>query len=475
MTLWTKKELITSLGPELLSHNLSDELFIDETVIDSRKADKNKLFIALEGKKHDAHDFLQQIFENDCEVAVIHKKQAFEEFKNTQHNLILVKDSFKALHRLAEFSRNRSKAQIIAITGSVGKTTTKEMLNRAFSTQGKTFATFGNLNNHIGLPLCLCNFPQDCDYGIFEMGMSNLNEIKLLSHLVKPHLALITNVGPAHIENFKNEQEIALAKSEIFIGLTKGGIALINHDDKFFEFKKEQALSYGAFKENILSFGKEAASDYQLINIDIKSCNLSEVKVKTKNKASFSYKISSSHNAIISNSLITVACLDILGNDLKTGISTFQNLENPKGRGNISEIEIDGKKIIIIDDTYNANAVSMKSGLEYAAFLKKSLNKNRVIAALGDMLELGDKSFELHEEVMHNITEFKIDLALLVGEEMSLAAKIINKNICKNFPNSQTASLEIKDLLQDGDILYVKGSRGMKMENIIEKIISKSC
>ena len=486
MTLWTKQELISALGDEFITHNLPDKLSweasIDETIIDSRKAAKNKLFIALKGENHDAHNFLDQVFENDCEIAIIHREEDFEKFKTPlsenkipknkmpKNKMILVKNTFVALYKLAEFSRNRSSAKIIGITGSVGKTGTKEMLNAAFSTQGKTFATVGNLNNHIGLPLSLCNFSKDCEYGIFEMGMNHLGEIAPLSNLAKPHLAIITNVGPVHIENFKNEEEIAIAKSEIFSGLTKEGIVLINQDNKHFEFIKDKALNFKIYKNKIFSFGENKSSNYQLLNIAIKSSELSEVKVKTKNDIEISYEISTSHKATIFNSIIVLACLDLLGHNVKKGILTFKDLENSKGRGKIFQAKFDNKRVTIIDDSYNASVLSMHAGLEHAISLKNALNKNRVVAALGDMLELGNKSSELHEEVVGYIQKLKIDFAILVGEKMTLAAKKLDKNICTVFPDSQTASLGIASLLKDGDILYIKGSRGTKMEKIIEKI-----
>jgi UDP-N-acetylmuramoyl-tripeptide--D-alanyl-D-alanine ligase len=469
MNLWTKKELITALGSELLNHNLTDTVLIDEIIIDSRKSSKNKLFIALKGENHDAHDFLEQVFANGCEIAIIHQEADFSKF-SLHNKVILVKDTFSSLYKLADFSRNRSAAKIIGITGSVGKTGTKEMLNLAFATQGKTYATIGNLNNHIGLPLSLANFPKDCAYGIFEMGMNHLGEIEPLSKLAKPHLVIITNVGPVHIENFKNEEEIALAKSEIFAGLVERKIILINHDSKYFEFLKDKAHSLKIPENSILSFGENDSSNYQLLNIDIKDSELSEVKAKTKDNIHISYEISTSHKATIFNSIITLACLDLLGNDVTKGISTFRNLKSTKGRGKITEIKSNGKTVTIIDDSYNASVLSMKAGLEHASSLKKALNKNRVVAALGDMLELGKKSSDLHAEVINYLQDFKIDFAILVGDQMTLSANKLNKNIYKTFPNSETASDAIENLLQDGDILYVKGSHGIKMEKIIDKL-----
>lgn len=465
MTLWQKTELLQALSADIVKHNLNDEINIDEVVIDSRKAIKKSLFFALKGPNHDAHSFLNQVFANGCNLAIIHNEDNFKKFSSS-HNLILVKDSFESLYSLAKFSRNRSQAKIIAITGSVGKTTTKEILKTAFSSQGKTFTTPGNLNNHIGLPLSLNNFAKDCDYGIFEMGMNHLNEIKPLSLLTRPHLAIVTNVEPVHIENFKDEQEIALAKSEIFAGLLENGSAIINADNKHSQFLSDQAQGY-----NINYFGSSDKSDYQLLDITHK--NLEEVVITAKAKdKNISYSISNQHEAYITSSLIALTCLDLLNCDLKTGLKAIKNIEIGKGRGQIQSITIDNKEIIIIDDSYNASLASMKSGLEYAVKLKNSLNKKRVIAALGDMLELGQQSQRLHQEVLNLTKTLKIDKIVLVGDEMKLASSNMDKNIYKSFCDTQNACLVIPDILNDQDILYIKGSRGMQMERIIESIKS---
>lgn len=467
MTLWNKKELLEALFSQILEHNLADDLAVEEVLIDSRKATKNGLFVAIRGEKNDGHNFLEQSFSNGSIVALIDDKtklpQQFPHGKN--HQFLLVKNSFDALYDLARFSRKRSAAKIIAITGSVGKTSTKEMLRDAFSTYGKTFATVGNLNNHFGVPLSLCNFSADCAYGIFEMGMNHLHEIEPLSRLVKPHVAIITNVGPAHIENFKNEQEIALAKSEIFCGVVDGGKVLINRDSKHFEFLRDQAG-----QRFLASFGESENSDYQIISEKILDVNRAEIDAKLKNSRNISYQISSSNKAAIFNSVIVVATLDACGCSLESGLATLKNLKTPAGRGKILEVKFAEKKITIIDDSYNASLLSVQSGIEHAANLKKVLHKKRLVIALGDMLELGKNSIELHEEVMKFLMKFDVDLAILVGEEMSKAAQKILTTPHKNFSDSSAASLEIAGLIDDGDILYVKGSRGIKMEKLIEKL-----
>jgi UDP-N-acetylmuramoyl-tripeptide--D-alanyl-D-alanine ligase len=469
MTIWTKSELITALSDQLLQHNLGSDLVIDAVVIDSRKTPKSGLFIALKGENNDGHNFLKQAFANGCRVALIDDLKAIDE---STKEFILVKNTFVALYKLAEFSRQRSKAKIIAITGSVGKTSVKEILKLTFSTQGKTFATQGNLNNHIGLPLSLCNFSADCEYGIFEMGMNHLNEIEPLSKLTKPHLAIITNVGPVHIENFKNEEEIALAKSEIFCGLTEDGIALINSDNHHFSFLKKRAESFKIKPEDIISFAQKNSADYQILQFAVKDAQTSEVKAKLKNNQEISYQIASSNLITIFNSIIAIAAIDLLEGDLTKVLPAFKKLETPTGRGKIIEAEIATKKIIIIDDSYNASVLSMRAGLEHAANLKKILGKKRLVVALGDMLELGEKSIELHEKVIEYLQEYCVDFAVLVGSQMTKAAKNLPTKFYQNFPDSSSASLEIQGFLNDDDILYVKGSRGMKMEKIIENLIN---
>lgn len=465
MTIWTKSELLEALSGELLAHQLPDNLTINEVVIDSRKTLQNGLFIAIKGEKNDGHNFLQQAFENGCKTLLVQDAAALSSLKDPQ--FLQVKNTFTALYKLAEFSRKRSKAKIIAITGSVGKTSTKEMLKLVFDSQGKTFATPGNLNNHFGLPLSLCNFSADCAYGIFEMGMNHLGEIEPLSKIARPHLALITTVGPVHIEFFKNEQEIALAKSEIFAGLVDGGFALLNCDNHHFSYLQERCQASGI---KPLSFGKKDGSNYQILHSSINDSSSALVEAKLKNGTKFYYEISSSNPTTIFNSIIAVACLELLGSDFIKGITELKNLKTFNGRGNFKEIISAGKKISIIDDTYNASLLSMKAGINHAIDLKKNLGKQRVIIALGDMLELGHKSAEIHEETLKYLAAQDFDLCILVGEEMKKAAAILPKNSYKTFATSEAAALEISSLLQDQDLIYLKGSRGIKMEKIIEKI-----
>lgn len=475
MTLWNYdslqqalKDILQDIGTIAKDKSLS----VDQVVIDSRKPCQNSLFIALKGENTDGHNFLNQAQESGAKIAIV--SHIPENFNNPNLQLILVKDTLEALRKLALFSRQRTKAKIIAITGSVGKTGTKEMLRCVFSSQGQTYANTGNFNNHIGLPLSLANMPLNCEYGIFEMGMNHLGEIEPLSKLAKPHLAIITNVGPVHIEFFKDEQEIALAKSEIFSGLVANGFALINRDNPHFEFLANRAKINNISEDNLLNFGTSHRANYQIINQEIKGLNNSQVSVKLKNNQSISYQVSCTNQAVVVNSVIAVVALDLFAKNFSNGIEAIKNYSSSDGRGKISEVKIAEKNIIVIDDTYNASVLSMKAGIEHASNLKKILNKKRVICAIGDMLELGEKSLELHHKVIAYLKEFNIDFAILVGSQMTNASSEVKIENFTTFANSNEASYAVADLLHDGDILYLKGSRGTKMEKIIEKLTNKN-
>ena len=475
MTLWTTKEIAEALGDELKnSINNSENLSIENVFIDSRKKVYAGLFIALKGENTDGHKYLAQAFESGSNFAIV--EQIPDEIKNSDFvsRLILVKNTYKALDKLAEFSRKRAKAKIIALTGSVGKTGTKEILKLAFSTQGKTFANSGNLNNHIGLPLSLSNLEADCEYAIFEMGMNHLNEITHLTKIARPHIAIITNVGPVHIEFFKNEQEIALAKSDIFAGLEENGVAILNADNIHFEFLKKQVESYKIKGLNLISFGHKNHSDYQINEITIADSSLAKIEATIKDSKKISYAIGCTNQAVSFNSVIAVACLDLIGKDLNSGLAILKNFSSSEGRGKVSDIIVNGKKITIIDDTYNASILSMKAGLQNCEKLKNILHKKRMICALGDMLELGEKSLEIHCEILDFVKEKNFDQIILVGKQMNQANQDKKLKNSTNYPDSTSASAEFVEFLNDGDIVYLKGSRGTKMEKIIEKLTLKT-
>jgi len=488
--LWQISEIKSALKDQIINIGKVD-IEINQVVIDSRATTNNGLFVAFKGENNDGHNFLKQAFENGCVLAIVDKVLA--EFINDER-LILVKNSLLALEKLAIFSRTRSKAKIIAVTGSVGKTGVKEMLKTVFETQGKTFATSGNLNNNFGLPLSLANMKSDTEFGIFEMGMNHPGEIEVLSQIAQPHIAIITTVAAAHIGNFKSEEEIvskaivsraivsesmaleriALAKSEIFSGLVEGGFALINADNQHFELIKNQVITKKIPINNIISFGSKEVSDIRLLAVEKAEDFHSQVTVfSSKSKQQISYLINTINQATIFNSLIVVACLQMIGKDLDVGFKSFKNLETPKGRGNLIKVEKSGIKFTIIDDSYNANGASMQAGLKFLVDLKNYQSPSRAIAFIGDMLELGEFSDGEHKAIANYISAYNIDQVLLVGEAMhGLIAEIKPEKLISHFQNSSLAAEKLNFQPQNGDIIFVKGSRTIRMEKIIEKLLS---
>ncbi|MFT6331855.1 MAG: UDP-N-acetylmuramoyl-tripeptide--D-alanyl-D-alanine ligase [Lentimonas sp.] len=468
--LWKISEIKLALKEQIISIN-DENITINQVIIDSRIKTQNGLFIAFKGENNDGHKYLKSAFENGCIRAVVDRiPEGFE----GDERLILVKNSIVSLDGLAIFSRNRSKAKIIALTGSVGKTSVKEMLKKVFQTQGKTWATIGNFNNEFGLPLSLCNMQEDVAFGILEMGMNHLGEIEKLSKITRPHIAIVTNVCAAHIGNFKNEEEIALAKSEIFIGLEKNGFAIINADNKHFDSIKNQAALQKISNENIVSFGAGEVGDIRLLEVnETENCQL-EINVKAKSGQKLNYLLNSINQATVFNSLIAVSCLELIGNNFELGLEALNDLETPKGRGNLISAQKNGLKFTVIDDTYNANSASMLAGLRFLSDLKKHKNGNsRSIAFVGDMLELGEFSKEEHSKIANEITEKNIDLVLLVGNEMQdLTTQIDSKKIIGHFLSSKEAVEKVNFTPQDGDIIFIKGSRGVQMEKLRDAIIN---
>ncbi|MCE2687168.1 MAG: UDP-N-acetylmuramoyl-tripeptide--D-alanyl-D-alanine ligase [Rickettsiales bacterium] len=482
MSLWNKKELLESLKSQIIKYNFASIEEIDnisKVTIDSRKSDKNSLFIALKGENQDGNSFLPQIVHNGCTIAIISDEAIYKNYQNNEIKLILVKDGFASLNLLAQYSRNRSQALIIAITGSVGKTTSKEMLKLALSQYKKTFANEGNLNNHIGMPLSLVNLDISYEVAIFEMGMNHSGEISALSEIAKPHIAIITNIGTAHLEFFKSQQEIALAKAEIFNHLTnfKGQIPqiILNGDSEFYKFLKEIAIKKHAQNVKISSYGISNNNDYNIITIDDEKFN--EVKiVATTNKnnlnQSCEYQLNTNNQAIIYNSLIALAVIDNIGLEPKIGLVKLLEFKLTAGRGLLSEILVDNKNITIIDDSYNSSLTSIDAGLKNASKIKKSLHKKRLVAIIGDMLELGEKSTELHLQAMGLISQHSVDLAILVGKETNNASQYLKNIKYFNFHNSIDASQSILQYIENDDIIYIKGSRGIKLELIVNKLKS---
>ena len=451
--LWTKHELIKASKGEDLTTKFLNNKKITGISIDSRSIEKNDLYIAIKGKNYDGHDFLKQAIQKGASGVIVSCKDSA-----IKYNGLLVKNTFAALINFAEFSRNRFKGEIICITGSNGKTTTKDMAKIIFSEFGKTFATPGNNNNIIGLSLSLMKLPYNFHYGILELGMSKKNELVKLSLIAKPDLIIISNVSNNHIENFKSEKEIALAKSEIFHGLKKNGKIILNYDNKWFSFLKKIALNY---TDQIIPFGvkKSIFSIFQkegsfLIKSENFKTNLNHLP---------------HHLALNLISILTV--VKFLKLDLNRIKEKIKHLSPTDGRGNQFKLKINANKTItVINDAYNSSPHSLETSL---ANLYKN-NSNKYVLIIGDMLELGPNSYTYHKKIVPFLKKLSPKTLLTIGKISKILTDNLKNNfLCKHFKNIKLLEVNFDKLVHNNDTVFVKGSNGTGLYKFCKNLEKK--
>ena len=443
----------TLIRPELIKSNS-----INGVSIDSRKIEKNQIYIPIIGEKYDGHDFIEIVFEKGISVVITEKEDKIPQ----SFGGILVKDTKKSLIDLAKYYRSLFDIPVIAITGSVGKTSCKEMIASILSAKYKVHKTKGNYNNDIGLPLTILDMPCDTEVAIFEMGMNHFGEIDLLSSIALPNIAVITNIGVSHIEFLGSRDGILKAKSEIINHLDKDGILLLNGDDeylrKLFYLVNQEIITYGFNKDNIAN-----VIEYEELGFDGLKASL-----KT-NKDLYDLKVNILGKHMLYHVLTGIVIgekLNMTKNEIIQGINTYRT---EKMRLNMVKLEND---ILIINDTYNASVDSMKSSLD----LLKSFNTSgRKVAILGDMFELGFYAKEAHEQVGEYAANSKIELLICVGKSSKwMYKKAIQTNsddiTVVYFENKEELIVELPNLLMIKDTILLKASRGMKLEDAIDKI-----
>ena len=364
--LFDKKNNYSKYNGQILKSILKTKknLLFDQISINSRTIKKNNLFIALKGRRKDGHNFLNQAIKNKANYCIISRPTG------KKPKFIRVKNTMKFLNHFAEKKRNLSSAKFIAVTGSSGKTTVKTMLGNLLMQYSKTYFSPKSYNNHYGVPLSISNIDPDDDFGVFEIGMSKFNEINKLSKLVKPHIGIITNVSEAHLENFKNIKGIAKAKSEIIYNIQKNGTIILNRDDKFFNYFSKIAKRN---KIKILSFGYSKKSDIRFINLIKKQGSLLlNVMI---NKKRITLKINNPNKNNIMNILSCIAVVNELNLDLGNLKNFFKKQTLLKGRGKINKVSKFNKKFYLIDESYNANPLSVKSAIENFSDIQKKGKK----------------------------------------------------------------------------------------------------
>lgn len=458
--LWTIEELIAATGGILRG---TPTMALTGVSIDSRSAARGDIFAAIKGDRVDGHDYAESALKAGAGLAIVSRPS---EAMAAAGPLLIVEDVLKALEKMGLAARARSRAQIIAVTGSVGKTSTKEMLRLALSASGYTHASVASFNNHWGVPLTLARMPADTAYGVFEIGMNHPGEITPLVRMVRPHIAVITTVMAVHLGYFSSVAEIADAKAEIFLGLEPGGHAVLNRDNEFFDRLSAAARKAGV--ANIVSFGRDASSDVHLERLVLHAdCSCITASIQDEPVI---YKLGMPGEHMVLNSLAALAAVKLAGADLARASLALAAAQPAKGRGVQTVLRMPGGSILLIDESYNANPVSVRAAL---ALLKRAEpGKNgRRIAVLGDMLELGEQAAELHADLADAVDDAKVDVLYATGP---LMAHLWNKTP----PNRRGAYADKSDGLaasllgglKAGDVVMVKGSLGSRMGPLVDAI-----
>lgn len=435
--------------------------------MDSRDVRSGDLFVALKGEAMDGHRFIDKAFANGATAAIVDRPV------NYPH--ILVRDTTQALHDLAEAARLRGKARRIGVTGSVGKTGVKEAIFAALdrTSRGQAHRSVRSYNNHVGVPLSLARMSARSLYGIFEMGMSHAGEIADLTQHIRPHIAVITTIAPAHIKNLGSEEAIADAKAEIFQGLEPGGTAIIPADSRHFERLRDRAKAQGV---KIMSFGRADHADVRLLDA-IPAANGGALVTADLGDTRLCYSIAEPGDHWILNSLCVMAAVRAAGGDLGAAGLALAEMGGLKGRGARHRLSVGpigaGGSALLIDESYNANPASMRATLRQLG----QTPANRRIAVLGSMKELGDFAPGFHADLADPLRVAEVDFAILVGEEMSALARELGKVGAGSVGNSggfahcdsPAAAIEaLEDYgVKAGDAILVKGSNSVGLGSLV--------
>lgn len=458
--LWSVEEVMAATGGRL-------EGDISRTIggvsIDSRSIAEGDIFVAIKGERRDGHEFAVAALDRGAAAAIVSRPSAD---MLRAGPIIVVDEPLAALCRLARASRTRSRARIVAVTGSVGKTTTKEALRLALSATGSTHASAFSYNNQWGVPLSLARLPRHAAFAVFEIGMNHAGEITPLSRLVRPHIAVITAIAESHLGNFPSLAAIAEAKAEIFLGVEPGGAAVINRDCSFYQRLYDAARQAGIGR--IVGFGSGPQAEVRLDRValhDECSCVTASIFGEV-----ISYRLGAPGRHLVINSLAVLAAVSLAGADLARAAIALGKLAPQKGRGARLKLAAPDGAIIVIDESYNANPASVQAALALLAQTKPGPGGRR-IAVLGDMLELGDAAPRLHAELAAAIDACGVDAVYACGPNMS--------HLWDRLPPSRRGahamtSDELRDVLlsglRGGDVVMVKGSLGSRMGPLVEAI-----
>lgn len=452
--LWTAAEIAKATGGVV-----QGDFVARGVAFDSREIQAGDLFVALKGETSDGHRFADQAFAAGAAGALASQSVAMPHVR--------VEDTTAALDALGTASRARSRGRVIGVTGSVGKTGTKETLFAALDRQarGHTHRSLKSYNNHTGVPLSLARMPRDTCYGIFEMGMNHAGELAALTRLVRPHVAIVTAIAPAHREFFDSEEAIADAKGEIFQGLAEGGTAIIPYDSPHRDRLIRAAQPYA---RRVWTFGTQDGADIRAR--DVVPTGTGTLVSASFPNAELTFSISQPGLHWVSNALAVLAAVEAVGGDLAVAGVALADMAGLKGRGERHRIRISDGEALLIDESYNANPASMRATL---ATLGAEKVQGRRIAVLGAMRELGEGSADFHSALADPIEAAHIDYLLLVGDEMLPLAKALGQRVkMTHVPDAASAIDALREQIAPSDAILVKGSNSVGLAALVEALAS---
>ena len=452
--LWTSDEIAQAAGGVA-----SAPFAVSGVAFDSREVTGEDLFVAMKGESTDGHRFIGKAFEQGASGAIVSEP--------IEQPHVLVKDSAAALEALGRASRQRMVGKVIGVTGSVGKTGTKEALFHALDRirPGEVHRSVKSYNNHVGVPLSLSRMPRSSAFGIFEMGMNHAGELAELTRQVRPHVAIVTAIAPAHIEFFGTETAIAQAKAEIFEGLEPDGTAIIPYDSPHVATLYDKAEQHAA---HILTFGFDPEADVHVRDM-VPAANGGTLVTAKLPSAELCFTVGAPGEHWVSNALAVLAAVEALGGDLAVAGLALAEMPGLPGRGERSRLAVGEGEALLIDESYNANPVSMAATLKQLGREQAS----RRIAVLGGMRELGDRSGELHSGLADPLTAAKVDHAILVGAEMTpLAQALAGVLPFDHVSDAAEATRLIQHEMRAGDAILVKGSNGIGLSRLVAALVT---
>jgi UDP-N-acetylmuramoyl-tripeptide--D-alanyl-D-alanine ligase len=457
--LWSTDAFAAAAGGRLVGQAPTG---ISGISIDSRSTAPGDAFVAIHGEHRDGHAFVDAAFTSGAALALVREGRV----THPRGPLVAVADDpLAALERVGAAARKRMGGRVVAVTGSVGKTGTKEMLRLALSAIGPAHAPVGSFNNQWGVPLTLARMPAETAFGIFEIGMNHAGEIRPLTRLARPHVAIVTTVEPVHLAYFESEEAIAEAKAEIFEGLEAGGAAVLNRDNMWFDLLAARARDRGA---RIISFGEHASADMRLERVALHE-DASSVQASLFGEA-ITYRIGAPGRHIVQNSLAVIAACHAVGADLTRTMLALAQFRAPKGRGERFSLRHPSGPFVLIDESYNANPASMRAALQLLGQASPK-GRGRRIAVLGDMLELGDHAPTHHSSLAPALDEAAADLVFLAGPLMQELWRGLPERRRGAYAES-AAELEpiLLETIGPGDVLMMKASLGTRLGPLVDAV-----